>query len=302
MNIIDESLRLLKKQHFDTMAVAVVDFNNRNFKSFEITNHSLISERPYLYFDLASITKTLTNSVIFLKHTELFDQNMQLLLNHRAGLPMGGRLSKDNWREFLLQYKINESETLYSDYSSLRCMLEIEKKSGKKIEDLCNFYFNPELVYWLNKKEDAISPITGWRNHRLISGDVHDDNCFYIHEFISHAGLFATIDGFSKALLELDSKINLLDKMNQEFNKKNDDHRFICGFDRPTDLKNTLAGSGCSAKTFGHTGFTGTSYWIDIEKKRASIILTNATKNYWYERSGLTEIRKRIGELIWALN
>ncbi len=302
MNIIDESLRLLKNQHFDTMAVAMVDFNLKTFKSFEITNYNKVSEKPYLFFDLASITKTLTNSIIYLKYTELFDQNMQLLLNHRAGLPMGGRLSKESWREFLLQYNISESETLYSDYSSLRCMLEIEKKSGKKIEELCSFYFNPELVYWLNKKPEALSPITGWRNQRLISGDVHDDNCFYIHEFISHAGLFATIDGLSKALLELDLKINLLGRMSEEFKLKKDDHRFICGFDRPTDLNNTLAGRGCSAKTFGHTGFTGTSYWVDVEKKRAAIILTNGTQSYWYERTGLTEIRKRIGELIWAIN
>lgn len=293
------SLELLAEQHFDCMAVAVVDFKNNKYETFEISDYENVSESPFLYFDLASVTKPLTNSVTFLTQPELFDERMKLLLNHRAGLPMGGRLSKFNWREFLWEYQINESETLYSDYSCLRCMLEIEKKSGKRIKEHCSFYFDSELVYWLEKKKEAISPITGWRNQKLISGQVHDDNCFVISEFISHAGLFATINGLSRSLLNLNKEINLLDKMKDYFKSHPEDQRYICGFDRPTDLTNTLAGNGCSKMTFGHTGFTGTSFWIDIEKQKASIIFTNATRNYWYERSGLTKLRKELGEALW---
>jgi CubicO group peptidase (beta-lactamase class C family) len=67
------------------------------------------------------------------------------------------------------------------------------------------------------------------------------------------------------------------------------------------DKANTLAGLGCSENTFGHLGFTGTSFWIDLEKARGAVILTNATQSYWYERSGLTNLRKTIGEAIWKL-
>ncbi len=297
--LINKSLELLNQQHFDCMAVAIVDFKHKKYESFEIENYELVTKNPRLYFDLASVTKPLTNSVINLKHPELFDEKMHLLLNHRAGLPMGGRLSKDSWRDFLWQYDIKESETLYSDYSCLRTMLEIEKKSGKKLKELCSFYFDKELVYWLDKDPSVPSPITGWRNKKLISGEVHDDNCFYIHEFISHAGLFATVGGLSRSLLNLNDQINLIEKLEDKFKSHPEDQRYIGGFDRPTDLTNTLAGVGCSRETFGHTGFTGTSFWIDAKKQKGAILLTNATRNYWYERSGLTQMRKDLGEAIW---
>jgi CubicO group peptidase (beta-lactamase class C family) len=299
MNLKDICLKELSDQHFDSLAVGAIDFTSQKFETIEISGTNIISTNPYLYFDLASLTKALTNSVVYLKDSQLFDNEMKLLLNHKAGLPMGGRLSKKGWREFLSEYKVVESETLYSDYSSLRCMIEIEKKSGKKLKDLCSFYFDKKLLHWTELPEDSFSPETGIRNKKIISGTVHDDNCFNLHEFVSHAGLFSTIDGLCQSLLNLNEKTNLLQQMNEELKMKKDDSRFTCGFDRPTDLENTLAGKGCSKNTFGHLGFTGTSFWIDIEKKRGAVILTNATQTYWYERSGLTRLRKNIGEAIW---
>ena len=77
--------------------------------------------------------------------------------------------------------------------------------------------------------------------------------------------------------------------------------RYIQGYDHVMDPENTLAGKGCSQKTFGHLGFTGTSFWIDLEQLKAAVIFTNATQSYWYERSGLTHLRKSLGEAIWKL-
>ena len=102
----------MKDQHFDSLAIGVIDFNNQTFKSFELSAR-VFSTKPYLYFDLASLTKALTNSAIRLKSPELFDQKTLLLLNHKAGLPMGGLLSRKTWREEILAYPISESPTLY---------------------------------------------------------------------------------------------------------------------------------------------------------------------------------------------
>lgn len=287
-------------QHFDSLAVGVIDFQKKSFESFEI-QAEIFSTRPYLYFDLASLTKPLTNSAIYLKYPQFFDDSMMLLLNHKAGLPMGGLLPKNKWREQILDYKILESPSLYSDYSSLRCMLEIEKKSGKKLYDLCSYYFDSELVFWKQLPEDSFSPESGFRNKKIVSGEVHDNNCFNISEFVSHAGLFATVGGLCRSLLNLERETSMCEQIKKLFPHQKSDDRFILGFDRVTDPKNTLAGEGCSNYTFGHLGFTGTSFWIDLEKKRGSVILTNATQSYWYDRSGLTEIRKSLGEEIWKL-
>lgn len=285
-------------QHFDSIAVGVIDFKTKSFDSFE-WQAGIFSTKPYLYFDLASVTKVLTNSAIRLKHPELFDEKMMLLLNHKAGLPMGGLVTKNKWREEILAYEIVESPTLYSDYSSLRCMLEIEKKSGKKLEELCSFYFDKELVHWMKLPEDSFSPETGWRNKKIICGEVHDNNCFNIAEFISHAGLFATVGGLCRSLLNLDKEVEMIKKVNAAYEIQKADDRYILGFDRVQDQQNTLAGHGASMKTFGHTGFTGTSFWIDIEKMKGAVILTNATQSYWYERTGLTALRKTLGAAIW---
>lgn len=300
-NIKDLSLNLLANQHFDSLAVAVIDFKSKSFESFEISATNVISNNPYLYFDLASVTKPLTNSAVRLKYPELFDEKMMLLLNHKAGLPMGGLLSKKEWREEILSYDIKESPTLYSDYSSLRCMLEIEKKSGKKLEELCSYYFDSELVHWKKLPEDSFSPEYGVRNKKTVCGEVHDNNCYNIAEFVSHAGLFATVGGLSRSLLNLDKEVQITEQMKKLLPAQKADERFILGFDRVMDSENTLAGIGCSSLTFGHLGFTGTSFWIDLEKMRGAVILSNATQTYWYERSGLATLRKSIGEAIWKL-
>lgn len=292
------AFELMGNQHFDSLAVGVIDFKSKSFESFEISA-DVFSTKPYLYFDLASLTKPLTNSAIRLKYPELFDEQMMLLLNHKAGLPMGGLLSKKSWREELWDYEVRESETLYSDYSSLRCMLEIEKKSGKKLKELCSYYFDPELVHWKNLPEDSFSPEYGIRNKKIVCGEVHDNNCYNIGEFVSHAGLFATVDGLCRSLLNLERLVGVCEQVEKILLQQKKEDRFILGFDRVMDPQNTLAGIGCSAKTFGHLGFTGTSFWIDLEKQRGAVILTNATQTYWYERSGLTMLRKNLGEAIW---
>lgn len=290
--------QLISTQHFDSLAVGVIDLKSSSFESFEF-HAGIESTTPYLYFDLASLTKPLTNSAVYLKYPNIFDRNMMLLLNHKAGLPVGGLLSRYDWKNQLMNYLINESASLYSDYSSLRCMLEVEAKSGKKLEELCSYYFDSELVHWKKLPENAFCPETGVRNKKIVCGEVHDNNCFNIGEFISHAGLFATVEGLCRSLLELEKQTQFCEQVQKIFPDQPKDDRFILGFDRVTDLENTLAGKGCSKFTFGHLGFTGTSFWIDIQSKRGVVILTNATQSYWYDRAGLNELRRALGSALW---
>jgi CubicO group peptidase (beta-lactamase class C family) len=294
-----EALSMLKHQNFDSLAFGIIDFNSNKFETFEIREKNKIDVKPPLFFDLASLTKALTNSIVAITRPEIFTDEMQLLLNHKAGITSGGRLSKYNWREQILSYKIIESETLYSDYSSLRLMLEIEKKTGKRLSELVSFYFDPEMKYWLSLKNEDSTPATGYRDQKIIHNLVHDDNCFVISEFVSHAGLFSTVNGLCQSLINLKEQTKLFEVMTNAFQAQKDQDRFILGFDRPMDINNTLAGLGCSKQTFGHLGFTGTSFWIDLNQMKGSVILTNATQNYWYERSGLTDLRKSLGAMIW---
>jgi CubicO group peptidase (beta-lactamase class C family) len=295
--IIETVEELLKKQHFDCLAIAEIDFSDGTFDSICINKNKLTKEN--IYFDLASLTKPLTLAATYLRKPEIFGDNMKLLLNHRGGLPSWGRLDS-NWRGQILKYQIKKTDKdIYSDFSALRLMLEIEAKTNRPFYDICSEYFDPEVLFWLELQDDFFCPQTGTRNGTPITGQVHDDNAFVIGEKVSHAGLFGTIKGVARCLLTLNEDNLLFDKMNEEFDNLDQNRRFIAGWDRVTDPSTSLAGRNASLRTFGHLGFTGTSIWIDLEKEKGSIVLSNATKNYWYDKDGLAEIRKEVGSLIF---
>lgn len=297
--LVSKSLELLQNQHFDSLAVGVLDFSKEKFESFEILERNILSPKPCAYFDLASLTKPLTLASTKLLHPELFDEKLNLLLNHKAGLPIGGRLPYKNWQGLLEQYPICEAPTLYSDYSALKLQIELEKKAHKPLKELCSSFWDHDLYFWLDLPWEKFSPVTGFRRGGVIQGQVHDPNCFNLSCFTSHAGLFSTVDGLCRSLLNLNKQTKLISKMNKAFATPHE--RFLEGWDTVQDPKTSLAGPKVSLKTFGHLGFTGTSIWIDCEKQRGSVILTNATQNYWYDREGLSLLRRTLGEMIFSL-
>ncbi len=280
-------------QDFEDLAVSVIDFSKGVFDFIEI--HEDKSSKKY--FDLASITKPMTLAASYIIQPEIFTKEMKLLLNHCAGLFAWGRLSSSNWKEQLLSYPITQSETLYSDFSALRLMLEIEKINKKPLYNTVSIFWDKELKSWIDLLPSDLSVITGIRNNKQISGIVHDDNAFVIKQKVSHAGLFSTIQGLSKSLINLSNQFNFLDKVLKEF-KGHDGTRFLSGWDTVQD--NSLAGQGCSKFTIGHLGFTGTSVWIDLERKVGFVILTNGTRKYWYAKESLNKLRRSIGTFIWS--
>lgn len=298
--IFEKSCELLSTQHFDCLAVGVIDFDKHTFECFELLPPCQKSDIPKAYFDLASVTKVLTLASTHVMHPEYFNDDSRLTLNHKAGLPSWGRLSKENWREQILSYPIIESPTLYSDYSALRTMLEIEKKTGKSLKDICSVFWDSELCFWTDLPDDAYCPPTGFRDGELKQGEVDNDNAYVIGEFCSHAGAFGTVTGVAKSLIALDKEFGLLKSMKKEF-ETSTNGPYISGWNRPLEVDTTLAGDKCGDKCFGHLGFTGTSIWVNIEQKRGSIVLSNGTKNYWYDKSGLNNLRKTINNMIWEL-
>lgn len=301
--IFSKTLELLGKQHFDSIAVGRVNLAGEDFEGFTIYENAPLQypEKNKVYFDLASLTKPLTLAANYLQSPEVFTEDMKLLLNHRAGLPSWGRLDHDNWKTQILNYKIKPSDKdVYSDFSALRLMLEIEEQTNEHLYDICKKYLDEEVMSWLDLPEDAICPITGTRNGEDIRGKVHDDNAFVIGEKVSHAGLFGTLEGVCRTLINLNKDDKLIHHMSEEYAKLDQNRRFVGGWDRVTDPETSLAGSKASLKTFGHLGFTGTSIWIDLEKEIAAIILSNATKNYWYDKDGLATLRREIGELLFS--
>lgn len=115
----------------------------------------------------------------------------------------------------------------------------------------------------------------------MIQGTVHDENAAFLGGISAHAGLFSTAGDlavFVQMLLNggvyggvrflSDTTIDRFVKV-----KPAGQERFL-GWDMKS-AKGSSAGTLFSPSSFGHTGFTGTSIWIDPARKLGVIFLTN---------------------------
>jgi hypothetical protein len=300
-DIIELSKNLISESNCDGVAVAVLDFSNHTYRSFENLNNEICVEKSKIYFDYASLTKPLMNSFTYIAN-KLSDEELYLLLNHRAGIPAWGLLPKHNWRDQILSYQLKKSTTEYSDFSALRYMLDFSKKTSKDFKNSVFENLDPKIKFWLDMTGKELCLQNGYYNQKPNIGCVHDPNSYNIKDFTNHAGLFGTIESLAKTFLDFDKNFNLLEKVNDKINNEKHEHRYVYGFDTVSDTENTLAGAGCSPNTFGHLGFTGTSVWIDPEQQLGHIILTNSTKEYWFDKEKLNIFRKTLGNLTWQKN
>jgi uncharacterized protein YbbC (DUF1343 family) len=134
--------------------------------------------------------------------------------------------------------------------------------------------------------EDRLSRIAptefdAWRG-RLIQGEVHDENAFALGGIAPHAGLFSTagdLARFCQMLLNggvLEHHRIISRKTVELFTRRagDDDSMRALGWDTKSPEKSS-AGMFFSPRSFGHTGFTGTSIWIDPDRELFVILLTN---------------------------
>lgn len=97
-----------------------------------------------------------------------------------------------------------------------------------------------------------------WRG-RLLQGEVHDENAYCLNGVAGHAGLFGTAQDIWQ--------------WSQNF-KALFDLRWRPAFDVPI-AQGSSAGRHFSQNTIGHLGFTGTSFWMDLDQEITVILLTN---------------------------
>ena len=142
------------------------------------------------------------------------------------------------------------------------------------VEDL---EFNPSALW---KPRIAPTEVDSWRG-RLLVGEVHDENAAALGGAAGHAGLFGTAAAcgqHARHMLQiLDGKVGAFGRATEEtFITRGSD---VPGSSRALGWDTMLPGSSCgsrmSQRAFGHTGFTGTSLWIDPERGVYVVLLTN---------------------------
>jgi CubicO group peptidase (beta-lactamase class C family) len=162
------------------------------------------------------------------------------------------------------------------------------------------------IASYLSSEPLTFNPPRGWRAHtaptevdawrgRLLAGEVHDENCWALGGAAGHAGLFGTaaaVGAFARAVLRTirGDRILATPDTFREFIRGTDvpGSSRALGWDtmRPTSSCGTLM----SSTAIGHTGFTGTSLWIDWERTIYAVLLTNRVYPT-RENNKLTEIR-----------
>lgn len=135
----------------------------------------------------------------------------------------------------------------------------------------------PELHSQIAATEDC-----PWRG-RIVKGQVHDENAVVLGGVCGHAGLFSCVHDLvnvCKAMLAegyADGTRFLSPSTVALMSRNHTPHLKLArglGW-MSKDLHNSPAGDLFSRKAFGHTGFTGTSIWIDPERGLYAVLLTN---------------------------
>ena len=133
------------------------------------------------------------------------------------------------------------------------------------------------------KLADAASTELAPRRGGIVTGFVHDENCYIQGGVAGHAGLFGTaadVARFGAHLLGVDRgesgivSAETLRTCWSQASRGGDGHH-LGGWDTPSGELSS-AGRGFAAdRTVGHLGFTGTSLWIERGEGVVASLLTN---------------------------
>jgi uncharacterized protein YbbC (DUF1343 family)/CubicO group peptidase (beta-lactamase class C family) len=222
------------------------------------------------------------------------DITVRNLLTHFSGLREDFDLDPP-WqgREAGLRLAFTEKPTfppgsrfLYSDTNFIALGALVERVTGTMLDDYCaKKIFSP-----LKMTHTRFLPPATWRpkiapteydeNGKMLRGIVHDPRARRMGGVAGHAGLFSTADDLSKfasALLQGSPILSqeIIEKMTTP--QQPPTAQVLRGFGWDIDSPfSSNRGDLLPVGSFGHTGFTGTSLWIDPTTRTYIILLSNA--------------------------
>ena len=142
-----------------------------------------------------------------------------------------------------------------------------------------------------------------WRES-VIWGEVHDGNAYFLCGAAGHAGLFSTAHETVRIAEQfIAERTKLLDPATCELFRTsmtpnlNEARSF--GWQLAATIDST-AGPVLPPESFGHTGFTGTSCWVDAERQRIFVLLTNRTHARPLPFANINSVRRRFHTLAVA--
>jgi CubicO group peptidase (beta-lactamase class C family) len=265
-------------------------------------------------YDLASLTKVLATTPLVMRAVETgamaLDDTVSTyvpawtgserhsvtvrdLLSHSSGLPAHHPFYRDHQgRDAIeqaicrtpLEYKPG-TRSIYSDlgFMLLGFMLSRGTSLANRFDALKVTTGSPQDLQYLPPsswhRRTAPAHDDPWRG-RVLIGEVDDENAWALGGVAGHAGLFGTamaVGDQARHLLQVlsgrsgayrqQTALEFVTRSNVPGSSR------ALGWD--TMLPTSSCGTRMSARSIGHTGFTGTSLWIDVEREVYVVLLTN---------------------------
>lgn len=263
------------------------------------------------------------------KYIPEFDQGkkkeitIRHFLLHTSGLPAFRiYVDKLRTREELIHAVRNEplinepgKEYVYSDLGFILLAEIVQEVTGKRLDQYVHdeFFepmgmscttFNPEQLGSAFTNRIPPTEIDTVFDRGLVHHKVHDERAYFMDGVSGHAGLFSCVQDMGKYFFMLLNDgvyagkqylspeiINLFTSHQSPINQRG------LGFDRKSEGFST-AGTLTSEDSYGHTGFTGTCFWVDPQNNIAIILLTNRTypnRSYGHR---ISRIRAQISDAV----
>jgi len=257
------------------------------------------------------------------------------LLSNRSGLP--------GWRPFYQEHPVDRQpistdmlsqrvleeplevppgkEEIYSDLGFLLLGSILETASGRPLDSL----FQEEIARPLGLsrigyrraqgdsgatavevEEEAVAATEDcpWRK-RVLTGEVHDENCWLVGGVGGHAGLFSTAEDLDRIVDEIfqglrdRSGLFAAGSLKAFFQRQDAPSRgtWALGWDTPSE-KGSASGRHYSKNSVGHNGFTGTSLWMDCDRNVSVVFLTNRV-HPTRENSAIRTLRPQVHDAVF---
>jgi serine-type D-Ala-D-Ala carboxypeptidase len=261
---------------------------------------------------------------------------LEQLLTHSSGLPAWRPLyaltggNPDATVGVIANEKLEYtpgSRVVYSDLGFITLGLLFERLTGHRLAELAqqeifqplhlqHTWFNPEKAlqtgiaacelgnaFERQTCKDMGVEYGSWRD-QLIWGEVHDGNASFLGGAAGHASLFSTaaetlrlanqfIAGQSELLKSETCRL-----FHTNFTAGLEEDRSVAW--KLASSKESSAGPDLPPESYGHAGFTGTSCWIDGERQRVFILLTNRTHARSLPFANINVVRRRFHSLAVA--
>jgi serine-type D-Ala-D-Ala carboxypeptidase len=305
---------------------AAVDIRHENFHY----RAAFGSSHADTIFDLASLTKVTATlpGLLLLSNREAltfsdrvtryipefkYDHiTIRHLLTHTSGLPADLEYAHRNISRNVLALIVDqqlltgpETTMVYSDLGMILLGEIIQRVSGQTLDR----FVTEQIFEPLGMKDTMFCPSHALRERiapteyvdgRFIHGEVHDEKSLQLGGISGHAGLFSSAADmalYARAWLYPDEQTVLpVDLMKQSV--QHSAHGRGLGW----EVYGLSAPAGCgtnwSPGTFGHTGFTGTSLWVDPFKRVSVVLLSNAV--HFSRDNQIRKLRPVIHDTIFA--